>query len=263
MVDIRPSRPGEIPAQKALWKTAFGDEDRLIDWFYDCCMPEEDMLRYVYALATDPSMRGKGYGRQLLHYVDGFLSSRGSDCVTVVPAEPSLHKFFATVAFCPAFSTRKLELLRDMVGPARAEDGLTEAEPQEYGRLRRALLSDTAAVHYDQRLLRFQQGMSRMSGGGLYKITVDGVEGCAAAEYVDRHSVLCKELLIPSQHLARAVARLAERLPADRYHVRTPAGWEGLPGSYNQAFGMVKWYDREKRALWERTAHGYMGLGFD
>lgn len=55
----------------------------------------------------------------------------------------------------------------------------------------------------------------------------------------------------------------AERLPADRYHVRTPAGWEGLPGSYNQAFGMVKWYDREKRALWERTAHGYMGLGFD
>ncbi|MCI6398921.1 MAG: GNAT family N-acetyltransferase, partial [Lawsonibacter sp.] len=127
MVDIRPSRPGEIPAQKALWKTAFGDEDRLIDWFYDCCMPEEDMLllledgrlasmlallpvslslpggveasgRYVYALATDPSMRGKGYGRQLLHYVDGFLSSRGSDCVTVVPAEPSLHKFFATVA---------------------------------------------------------------------------------------------------------------------------------------------------------------------
>lgn len=85
-------------------------------------------------LATDPSMRGKGYGRQLLHYVDGFLSSRGSDCVTVVPAEPSLHKFFATVAFCPAFSTRKLELLRDMVGPARAEDGLTEAEPQEYGR---------------------------------------------------------------------------------------------------------------------------------
>ena len=144
-----------------------------------------------------------------------------------------------------------------------AEDGLTEAEPQEYGRLRRALLSDTAAVHYDQRLLRFQQGMSRMNGGGLYKITVDGVEGCAAAEYVDRHSVLCKELLIPSQHLARAVARLAERLPADRYHVRTPAGWEGLPGSYNQAFGMVKWYDREKRALWERTAHGYMGLGFD
>ena len=107
MVDIRPSRPGEIPAQKALWKTAFGDEDRLIDWFYDCCMPEEDMLllledgrlasmlallpvslslpggveaagRYVYALATDPSMRGKGYGRQLLHYVDGFLSSRGA-----------------------------------------------------------------------------------------------------------------------------------------------------------------------------------------
>lgn len=59
--------------------------------------------RYVYALATDPSMRGKGYGRQLLHYVDGFLSSRGSDCVTVVPAEPSRISFLPLWRFARPF----------------------------------------------------------------------------------------------------------------------------------------------------------------
>lgn len=36
MTDIRLSRPEEIPAQKRLWKTAFGDDDAFIDWFYDC-----------------------------------------------------------------------------------------------------------------------------------------------------------------------------------------------------------------------------------
>ena len=40
MTDIRLSRPEEIPAQKRLWKTAFGDDDAFIDWFYDCRGPE-------------------------------------------------------------------------------------------------------------------------------------------------------------------------------------------------------------------------------
>ena len=45
---------------------------------------------YIYALATDPGARSKGYGRQLLRFVDGYLAERGADCVTTVPAEPSL-----------------------------------------------------------------------------------------------------------------------------------------------------------------------------
>ncbi|MFQ7453223.1 MAG: hypothetical protein ACLRNQ_19525 [Flavonifractor plautii] len=36
MLEMRPGRPEEVPAQKALWKAAFGDEDRYIDWFYEC-----------------------------------------------------------------------------------------------------------------------------------------------------------------------------------------------------------------------------------
>lgn len=292
MVEIRPSRPEEAGAQKGLWKAAFGDGDRYIDWFYECCWRPEDMLLlledgtlasmlallpqtlalpgggearayYVYALATDPASRGKGYGRQLLHYVDFYLRERGADCVTVVPAEPSLHKFFGTVDFAPGFSTRKLELLRDMVEAPGAGDALEEIGPEEYGRIRDARLAGTPFVRYGAGLLRYQQGMSRMSGGALYRLTVDGAEGCAAAEYVDEESVLLKELLLPTDKMARGVAQVAGRLKAARYHVRTPAGWDGLPGSYIQAFGMVKWYGREKAALWGQGTHGYMGLGFD
>ena len=60
-----------------------------------------------------------------------------------------------------------------------------------------------------------------------------------------------------------AAALLARELPAVRYHLRTPPFWDGLPGSYLQAFGMVKWYNSELEAAWRNERKGYMGLGFD
>ena len=160
MTDIRLSRPEEIPAQKRLWKTAFGDDDAFIDWFYDCRGPEAQVpvvledgavvsmltllphtlslpdggtasARYVYALATDPAARSKGYGRQLLRWTDTFLKEQGVDCLTIVPAEPSLFKFFATVDFTASFSTRKLELLKDMLEPLAEGDYAEPVEPAE------------------------------------------------------------------------------------------------------------------------------------
>ena len=292
MIDIRPSRPEEAEAQKKLWQLAFGDDPRYIDWFYQCCWQPENMLLlleddqllsmlallpheltlpggerakayYIYALATDPSARSKGYGRQLLHYVDFHLTARGADCVTVVPAEPSLFKFFGTVGFSTAFSTRKVELMRGETRAAQPEDTVSPISPEEYNAIRERLLEGTPSVHYGVELIRYQEGMGRLSGGGLYRVVAEGVEGCAAVEYVDADSVLFKELLLPAAQLPRALAVFAGMLPGRRCRVRTPAGWDGLPGSYIQPFGMIKWYHRDKARLWREDTKGYMGLGFD
>lgn len=292
MIDMRPSRPDEAEEQKRLWKQAFGDDPRYIDWFYQCCWHPENMLLlledgklasmlallphgltlpngaeatayYVYALATDAAVRSKGYGRQLLHYVDDHLRALGADCVTVVPAEPSLFKFFGTVGFAPGFSTRKVELLRDESKESQPGDQVFPATPEEYNAIRNRLLAGTPAVTYDTELVRYQEGMCRLSGGGLYRVLAGGVEGCAAVEYADEESVLFKELLLPRQNIPQALAVFAQILPGRRCHVRTPACWEGLPGSYLQPFGMLKWYNPDKAALWQEGTKGYMGLGFD
>ena len=291
MLEMRPGRPEEVLAQKALWKAAFGDEGRYIDWFYECCGASADVLEvveegrlasmlallpqtltlpgggtasgwYIYALATDPGARSKGYGRQLLRFVDGYLAERGADCVTTVPAEPSLFKFFGTVGFAPCFSTRKLELLKSMLQPAAEGDRAEPVEPGEYNAIRRRLLEGAPAVDYPEELIRYQQGMGRLSGGGLYRLSVDGGEGCAAAEYTDGESVLFKELLLSPDKMGRGLAALERVLPGARCYVRTPALWDGMKGSYLQPFGMIKWYSAEKRALWGEGTHGYMGLGF-
>ncbi|WP_297234762.1 GNAT family N-acetyltransferase [uncultured Flavonifractor sp.] len=292
MVEIRPSRPDEVQIQKELWQAAFGDDPRYIDWFYQCCWRPEDMLLlledgklasmlallpqtvtlpgggtaaawYIYALATDPAARSKGYGRQLLLYADEFLRQRGADCVTVVPAEASLFKFFSMVGFLPGFFTRKVELLRSMTTPSRPEDKVEPIGPEEYNEIRRNALEGIPSVLYGEELIRYQEGMGKLSGGGLYRIMVGDFRGCAAAEYLNEESVLFKELLLPPEHMPRGLAALAAKMPGQRCFVRTPAQWDGMQGSYLQPFGMVKWYNREKGALWGEETQGYMGLGFD
>ena len=292
MVEIRPSRPSEAQAQKDLWQTAFGDDPCLIDWFYTCCWRPEDMLLvledgklasmlallphtialpgggeasawYIYALATDPAVRSKGYGRQLLLYVDEFLKKRGADCVTVVPAEASLFRFFGMVGFLPGFFPRKVELLRSMPPPADPADRVEPIGPAEYNAIREQVLSGLPSVSYGEPLIRYQEGLSKRSGGGLYRIAIGTFQGCAAAEYVDEESVVFKELLLPPEHMPRGLAALAAKLPGQRCFVRTPAQWDGMQGSYLQPFGMIKWYNQEKGAQWGEETQGYMGLGFD
>ena len=66
---------------------------------------------YVYALATNPYMQGKGHARQLLRYADDFLQKRGDKAMVLVPASPSLHRFFEAVGMDECFATRKVEIL--------------------------------------------------------------------------------------------------------------------------------------------------------
>ena len=116
---------------------------------------------------------------------------------------------------------------------------------------------------YSEKLLAFQEGASRLSGAGLYRIVMEDREGCAAAEYTGDRSLAIKELLISPALLEGAVSLIKENLPADRYFVRTPALWDGLPGSYIQPFAMVKWLREDLRQAWGEERSGYFGLGFD
>ena len=228
-------------------------------------LPQGESLSsaYIYALATHPDARKKGFGRFILNYVDYYLQESGKDCVTIVPAEPSLYKYFATTGFEPTFSTRKVELLREMVAWPGEGDTITPVSPAQYNALREQMLDGNFRVTYSEALIAYQQGLSRMERGDLFHLTVSGKEGLAAAEYLDEDTVLVKELLLPHAAQAGAAALLAQRMPARRYHLRTPPFWDGLTGSYLQSFAMVKWYRPELAKAWREYRRGYMGLGFD
>lgn len=289
MIEIRPARPDELPRVKELWGLAFGDDGEFIDRFFALAggetlllfedgaawtmtvllpvtvtLPDGGMASsaYVYALCTHPDAREKGYGRFLLKYVDFYCKEKGLDCLTIVPAEPSLHRYFAATGFSECFSTRKVELLREMVAAPASGDRMEPVEANEYNRLRESLLSGVLHVSYGGGLLELQRFFGSPDGG-LWKLTVDGVTGVCAVECPDEDTVLVKELVLPPERMAGAAALVARQWPARRYHLRTPSAWEGLSGSYLQTFGMIKWYAPDLERAWREERKGYMGLGFD
>ena len=140
---------------------------------------------------------------------------------------------------------------------------MTAVGPGAYNEIRETKLAGTFHVHYSDHLIGMQRFASKMSGCDLYKIQVDGEVGCAAVEYVQEDRLLVKELILSPEKLARGVEAIAARHPAASIGIRTPAFWEGLPGSQIQPFGMIKWYDRELESKWSGRLDAYMGLGFD
>ncbi|SBW11585.1 conserved hypothetical protein [uncultured Eubacteriales bacterium] len=293
MLELRPSKAEEVPAQKALWQQTFGDGKDYIDDFYTYCAQPENVLvlledgilrsmlallpvtvalpdwtsassSYIYALATDPGARKQGFGRMLLQYVDFYLGEQGVDCVTTVPAEASLHKFFATVGFTECFATRKIELTAAEAALPTGEDSAVPIGPEEYGYLREELLKGTLHAQYCQRLLAYQEHICRASGGALLRLDVGGGTGCAAVEREESgHAVVVKELLIASDKIPAALAAVAKAYPADRYHLRTPAFWPGHRTSYTQPFAMIKWLSGQDRRAWSEENAAYFGFAFD
>lgn len=292
LLELRPSKPGEIPAQKALWKKAFGDEESYIDTFYNRCAAPEDVLilledgvlrsmlallplslalpagstatsAYLYALCSDPEYRKQGFGRYLLQYVDFYLGERGIESVITVPAEPSLHRFFATMDFAECFATRKIELLAADVGPAAQGDSVSPVDPISYGALREQLLAGSFHAVYSPCLLAYQEEVCHMAEGALLRLNVGGSEGCAAVEMSAKGNVIVKELLLPADQIPAGLAAIAAAFPAPHYHLRTPALWGGHRVSYVQPFAMIKWLNGAQRRLWGQERNAYFGLAFD
>lgn len=291
-IEIRPSLPQEEGGLRALWRTVFGDEEDYIDWFYrcGCCAPEDALVvaedgvpvtmlyllpmtlvssagarteaRYVYALATHPARRELGYGRRLLRYADRVMEERGLHCLTVVPAQPSLHRFFGSTGFRPCFSCRTACYTAGELGDPRPGDTLTAAGAAAYNRARDALLAGENRVCYSEAMIRFQEGGSRMSGGALCLLELGGRPACAAVE-LSGGTAVCKELLTAPGDEFRGAALIRARFGTPDCQVRTLPGRAGLPGSGVQAFGMIKWYPGPKACPWPEDTTGYLGLGFD
>ena len=292
MITIRQATPEELPQMKDLWKKCFGDPNTYIDIFYQkFCSAEQMMVvvedgeinsmaaalpgtirlpdgtdvpvGYLYALATNPYMQGKGHARQLMAYADAYMRKQGWKAHVLVPASPSLHRFFEAMGMEECFNTRKVELLLPSLSGPVEGGSMAPISPQEYNEIRERYLAGTFHMTYTDQMIQFQQIGSHIAFGDLYKIEVDGEVGCAAIEYVQKRRLLAKELLISPDKMEKAAQVIASQLEASRYHIRTPGFWEGIHGSYQQEFGMIKWFDRELQSKWFSVRDGYLGLGFD
>lgn len=277
MLELHQAHLEELIPAEALWSQVFGDDAAFQRDFYALtdlsgplvltedgqvqamlALPEVTLTfpdgwsvkgGYVYALATRPEGRGRGYAGLLLRYACEILRKRQGDCVLTVPAQPSLFSFFARNGFAPAFRHRRVTA-RPAAAPARP------ISPEAYDALRESLLAGTTHVVQGPGQMAFQQRLCPHPGSGLYRLELAHGPGCAAVECWPGAPVV-KELLCHPQDEEQGAAAAAA-LCGGPAQVRLPA-----PQEKGQPFGAIRWLYGAAPSRWQRSPRGYLGLAFD
>ena len=280
MIQIRTSRPEDVPRQRELWQLAFGDDGAYVDNFYHTyyrpervlLLEEDGVVRamtawfetnfavpgqgryraaYLYAVATHPEARGRGLAGQLLAGADRIFREWGIPAVTTVPAEPSLHRFFGRNGFRECFVDGQFSAPRECRPTPPGAAFLERLTPGEYRQLREELLAGTAHIDLPQEALAYQAGACALaSGGGLYAVQTPHGRAALCAEGMESGGLLC-----PPEDLDWVLERLPGLLPRWSFAWRAPGG--------SHPFGMLKWLDPELERSWDWDSTAYLGLAFD
>lgn len=285
MIELRASRPEEVPQLQELFRLCFGDAPEVSGLYFDRFYRPEEFLvlledgglramagllsvtltepegrlvkaAYLYGMGTHPEHQGRGFAAQLLNYADFYLRGK-RDCVITMPATAALHGFYEKFGFSQCFPLLEGERI-----PRAPLDGETSlpVDAAAYNAMREKLLSGRHHVSYGA-LTGLQQRLCEFSGGCLLSLNVNGLRGCAAVERWG-DTALVKELLIAPEGVSGALALIAQAVCAGKYVLRTSA-FGPIDGLARREFGMIKWYDPIAARRWQSADAPYLGLAFD
>ncbi|MCL2567837.1 MAG: GNAT family N-acetyltransferase [Oscillospiraceae bacterium] len=249
---IRLSLPGDEAALQLLWQVAFGDPPAVTDAFFSELYRPGDAVvwvegahiasaiylldagtlphgagnrkrspfrvSYSYALATLPDHRGRGLGALVTQAAIARSAELGFDCNLICPAEVGLFSYYTRLGYRAAFSIVEGEVFRPERDYCADIFNIMLTNVSDYIRLRKSLLPDSATV-YSELFMQYVAQNCVASGGGLYRLELEGQVGCAAV--MQRENQLFIAELLPAA-LAEAFAPpLLSRLDAETAIFRT------------------------------------------
>ena len=248
---IRKANAGDQPALHRLWETVFGDPPDLVQAFYDRYPPEvsgwvlcqgsricsaaylipgnwfvspQEIMpaAYVYAVATDPEERKKGYAGRLMQAIAAFAKERGLLLYTR-PAERSLFPWYAekldadNIGF---FQKRQFQVVS-----GHNELPCHRMSPEEYGAARERHLAAIPHILLSDNFLRLQETYS----DGYYAVG----DGCCCV-VKENDTLQIPELLAPEEQTAHCVQSLLAQFGMRKADVLTVGSASDEPGvAYN------------------------------
>jgi predicted acetyltransferase len=294
MIEIRFAKMGETVRQKEIWKLCFGDSEQYIDFYYANRYKEDETLlllqegeiaamltmlpirintptgrslnsTMMYAIATHPKYRHRGYASQLMESACHHLSQKDHFFSVLVTAGKKLFDFYRHQGFQDGFYIREVsfdwnELEALPIGKNNCT--IKSISPEEYNLKREKQLNGKFYVSYSDEDIDYQRKLSQQSGADIYGIEIEGVQGCAVIELLDQDKVFIKELLIADHLLSTAVPHIARLLPSDEYILRTPPFLGRELSSSIRPFGMFRLNQGFQPEIIPEGS-GYLGLAFD
>lgn len=177
-----------------IWETCFGDEEEYIRFYMEHRMTDENMLviyedgkvvsmasflpvrylcngayvdaRYVYAVATLPEYRGRGFAGRILK----FAYEHYGQPLILAPAEESLMRYYETLGFCKAFPDTRERMTGAITAlewkeNAEAGDTMEPLTAQEYMQIRDEKCARDGYVQWDENAIRYAMELCEHYGG--------------------------------------------------------------------------------------------------
>lgn len=295
MHEVRLAHKDETTRQKEIWKRCFGDPDSYIDFYYANRYKEDEtavllqegeilaMLTMfpvrtvfpdhrslntamLYAIATHPRYQNRGLARSLMDFSNEYLRSQKCDLSVLVPASRQLFDYYAKQGYHEGFYLRETQLF-----PERQESlaifqsspcKITSSTPEEYNRRRNELLAGRLFVSYFDEDIAYQKRLAQESGGDIFTVDIEDIEGCFAIERISSDKLLIKELILPDKFILVAIRQIAQLLSAKEYSLRTPPHLGEPLGGYIRPFGMFKVNSGIDYVI-SPADLGYLGFAFD
>ena len=244
---IRKANADDQPVLHRLWESVFDDPPDLVQAFYDRFPPEisgwvvclgtkicsaaylipgnwfispQEMFpaAYVYAVATDPSERKKGYAGKLMQAIASFARQRGILLYTR-PAERSLFPWYEqklgadNIGYFQERQFRLVSLHEPL--PCR------RLSAEEYGTARELQLAAIPHILLSENFLRLQETYS----DGFYAVG----DGCCCV-VKENDTLQIPELLVPKEQREICVQSLLAQFDLKKADVRTVGIESNEPG---------------------------------
>ncbi|MDR2525859.1 MAG: GNAT family N-acetyltransferase [Oscillospiraceae bacterium] len=138
---IRWVAPEDVPRLVPLWRMAFGDSESYVYFFLERALPigrgllleeegkiasmlfllpgsllAQDMTAsasYVFAVATAPSFRGRGFAAALTRRAAETARAEGQAALCLFPGEAGLYEYYARLGFQTAFARQERRIFRE------------------------------------------------------------------------------------------------------------------------------------------------------
>jgi len=197
---------------------------------------------YIYGVATDEKQRGKGFGTRLLEHAHELLKHNGCVLSALVPSQKSLFGFYGARGYETAFNLNKAEVSSGEIKGGEIFP-LFPVTAQRYAKIRNSIFqSSKMFARWDLEWISYIALESAFYGGGMFTLTVDGKQLCAAC-YLIGGTLYVKELGTTADTADTAIRCLSAHFNPEKIVLYLR---EDVQTSYTNnllPFGMIRWYD--------------------
>ena len=260
-INIRIPHPHELEGLKKIWQSCFSAEDMILffSYFYnpELCrvaiydnkpvamgflIPVGNLIdstrrnhpcAHIYALATLPMFRGRGFASAIVEQLINAGVSFGYAAIALRPSEDSLFEYYKNNSpFCDWFYYVERFYERNDITPSVCSGiknavEISKISAEKYADLRKIMLEKylpdgSCYIEMSAHALRYQEEICAIYGGGLYQAKLNGGFALLTVELHPDKIVRVKEMLTPADYENNILSGISRIYPAKQYMLRTP-----------------------------------------